>query len=339
MSGYIFKPGVREQVGLLIGLIGESGSGKSFSAMRIASGIVGKGNRFAVIDTENRRALHYASQFDFDYVEMSPPFRSLNFVDAIRAAEAAGYKAIVVDSCSAEWSGEGGVLDFQEEELTRMAGQDYKKREACKMASWIPAKGNHKKMIQRLLQTKAHLILAFRAEEKTKIEKGPDGKIHITPMGFQPVCSKETPYELTVSFMLSSANPGVGVPIKLQEQHKIMFPAGKQLDEPCGKLISEWAAGGVPAPPVPSPEKPPDATKPIPATPEQIAELKAKMAAVGLTSEEDQRAFWAFVLPRGQNTTEKAQVFIDNFEAKLREYYNFIDAQAVPGFSAYAKIT
>ncbi len=320
---YMFKPGVREQVGLLVGLIGPSGSGKSFSAMRIASGIVGKGNRFAVIDTESRRALHYASQFEFDYVEMSAPFRSLQFAEAIKAAELAGYKAIVVDSCSAEWAGEGGVLDFQEEELTRMAGDSYQKREACKMAAWIKPKMQHKQMVQRLLQTKAHLILCFRAEEKSKIidkDKSPDGKTHIVSLGFQPICSKEMPYELTTSFLLSSDKPGIGQPIKLQEQHKVIFPAGKLLDESAGKAIAEWAAGGVAKQPVPSPEKPADESKLVSATPDQIAELKAKMAAVGMTDEDAQKAFWLFVLPKGTGTKERANDWIENFETKLREW-------------------
>ncbi len=273
--GYEFRPAVRESVGLLIGLIGPSGSGKTFSAMRIASGIVGEGNRFAVIDTENRRALHYASQFQFDHCELSPPFKSLNYADAIEAADKAGYGAIVIDSCSHEWASEGGVLDFQEQELNRMAGDDWKKREQVKMAAWIKPKGNHKQMVQRLLRAKAHLILCFRAEEKTKIEKGPDGKTHIIPMGFQPVCSKELPYELTVSFLLSSENPGIGQPIKLQEQHKAIFPTGKLLDESSGKAASEWARGGV---------KAPEATeRPKLATPEQITKIQIILKEVGVT--------------------------------------------------------
>ena len=248
---YQFKPGIREEVGLLIGLIGPSGSGKTFSAMRIASGIVGKGNKFAVIDTEARRALHYADQFQFDHLELHPPFKSLIYADAIRAADQAGYKAIVVDSVSHEWSSEGGVLDFQEEELTRMAGDDYHKREACKMAAWIKPKGNHKQMVQRLLQTKAHLILCFRAEEKIKMEKGSDGKMQIIPIGFQPICSKEMPYELTTSFLLLPDKPGIPQPIKLQEQHKVMFPVNKTLGEDSGQAISEWAKGTVKRPSIP----------------------------------------------------------------------------------------
>ena len=241
---YAFKPATREAVGLLLGLIGQSGSGKTFSAMRIASGIVGPSGKFAVIDTEARRALHYADKFSFDYCELSAPFTPEKYADAIHAADQAGYKAIVVDSVSHEWAGEGGVLDWQEEELTRMAGDDWKKRESCKMAAWIKPKMSHKKMVQRLLQVKAHLILCFRAEDKVKMEKDDKGKMQIVPIGLQPICSKEMPYELTASFLLNSEKPGIPVPLKLQEQHKAMFPPNTLLDEKSGTLISEWAKGG-----------------------------------------------------------------------------------------------
>jgi len=247
MSGFTFRPAIREEVGLLIGLIGPSGGGKTYTAMRLAKGICGD-KPFAVIDTEAGRAKHYADLFKFDHGDLKPPFRPDSYADAIKAADEAGYKAIIVDSCSHEWSGEGGVLDWQEEELNRMAGDDYRKRESCKMASWIKPKTSHKQMIQRLLQVRANIILCFRAEEKIKMEKGEDGKMKIIPMGFQPVCSKEMPYELTVSFLLTPDKPGIPQPIKLQEQHRKLFPLDKQIGEESGKMISEWAAGGATRP-------------------------------------------------------------------------------------------
>jgi hypothetical protein len=286
MMAYEFRQAVRESVGLLIGLIGPSGSGKTFSAMRIAAGIVGEGKRFAVIDTESRRALHYADKFKFDHCELSAPFRPTSYAEAIKAADAAGYKAIVVDSTSHEWAGEGGILDWQEEELTRMAGDDYRKREACKMASWIKPKMSHKQMVQRLLQVKAHLILCFRAEDKLKMEKDHNGKTQIVPIGWQPVCSKEMPYELTVSFLLSPDHPGIPIPIKLQEQHKAMFPSGKLLDESSGKAVAEWARGGV-SPPTPVS---PDAEKATVgeklATKEQVTKIQIIMKEQGFTERE-----------------------------------------------------
>jgi hypothetical protein len=124
-----FKPAVREAVGLWIQLVGGSGSGKTFSALRMASGIAGD-KRFAFIDTENRRGLHYADQFKFDHADLRAPFRPEAYLEAIRAADEAGYPVIVIDSMSHEWAGDGGVLDWHEEEVDRMAGTDWKKREA-----------------------------------------------------------------------------------------------------------------------------------------------------------------------------------------------------------------
>ena len=243
---YTFRKAIREEVGLLVGLIGSSGSGKTFSAMRLAAGMCAPGERFAVIDTENGRALHYADRFDFDHARMNEPFRPDAYAEAIISAAKADYKVIVVDSMSHEWAGVGGVLEYQEEELQRMAGDDWKKRESCKMAAWIKPKLSHKHMIQRLLQINAHLILCFRAEEKVKMEKDQAGKTVIVPIGWQPICSKELPYELTVSMLLTPDAPGIPQFLKLQEQHKHLFPAGKLIDENAGKAVSAWAKGGSP---------------------------------------------------------------------------------------------
>lgn len=241
-----FRPAIREQVTLLIGLTGASGTGKTMSAMRLASGMTEKGKRFAVIDTEARRSLHYADMFSFDMAELRPPFRPSAYLEAIKAAADAGYKVIVGDSVSHEWAGEGGILDWQEEELTRMAGDDYRKREACKMASWIKPKMGHKQMVQGMLQIKANLILCFRAEEKIGMEKDQNGKMVIVPKGWQPICEKSLPYELTVSFLLTPDRPGYPQPIKLQEQHKAIFPLDKPINEESGLKIYEWAKGGSP---------------------------------------------------------------------------------------------
>lgn len=244
-----FKKAIRENVGLLIGLIGGTGSGKSFSAMRLASGIAGN-KPFAVIDTEAGRAKHYADSFNFDHGDLHPPFRPDAYIEAIKAADKAGYSVIVVDSISHVWAGDGGVLDFQEDELNRMAGDDWKKREAVKMASWIKPKMAHKKMVQQLLQVRAHVILCFRAEEKIEMIRE-DGKMKIVPKqgatglnGWMPVCEKNLPFELTASFLLTADQAGVPHPIKLQQQHRDLFPQRQPINEDAGKRIAEWANGG-----------------------------------------------------------------------------------------------
>ena len=237
---FTFRPAIRKNVSLLIGLVGPSGSGKTFSAMRLAAGIAGD-KPWAFIDTEAGRALHYADMFHFHHGDLHPPFRPDAYWDAIHAADEAGYPVIVVDSMSHEHAGEGGLLDWQEEELTRMAGDDYRKREACKMAAWIKPKMAHKAMVQRLLQVRAHLILCFRAEEKVGMEKH-DGKTVIVAKGWQPICEKNLPYEMTASFLLTPDKPGFPNPIKLQEQHRALF-SGPTIDEAAGHAIAVWAGG------------------------------------------------------------------------------------------------
>lgn len=241
---------MRENVGLIIGLAGGTGSGKTYTAMRLASGIAGD-KPFAVIDTEAGRAAHYADQFRFDHGDLKPPFRPQAYTEAIATADAAGYPVIVVDSMSHVWAGDGGVLDWQEEEFQRMGGRD-----AVKMASWIKPKMAHKHMVAKLLQVRAHLILCFRAEEKIDIIKE-DGKTKIVPKegptglnGWMPISEKALPFELTASLLLTANEPGVPKPIKLQEQHRALFPLDRPITEESGRAIAQWAAGGTKAPAV-----------------------------------------------------------------------------------------
>ena len=250
MSAFTFRPAVRQNVSVLLGLSGGTGSGKSFTAMRLASGLAG-GKPFVVIDTEAGRALHYADAFRFDHGDLRAPFAPGAYLDAISAADAAGYPVIVVDSMSHEWAGDGGILDMQEHELDRMAGDDWKKREAVKMAAWIKPKMEHKRMMQRLLQIRAHLILCFRAEPKIEMVRE-NGKTVIQPKhtltgldGWVPVCEKNLPFELTASFLLTADAPGVPKPIKLPDQLRPFFPLGEPITEASGQAVAGWAAGGV----------------------------------------------------------------------------------------------
>jgi len=245
---FVFRPAVRRDVNVLIGLAGGTGSGKTYTALRLASGIAGD-KPFALIDTEAGRANHYADQFRFDHGDLRAPFRPDAYTEAILAADAAGYPVIVVDSMTHEWAGDGGILDWQEEELDRMAGDDWRKREACKMAAWIKPKMSHKHMMQKMLQIRAHLILCFRAEPKIEMSRE-GGKTVIVPKqsltgldGWIPVTEKNLPFELTVSFLLTADRPGIPKPIKLQEQHKPLFPLAAPITEESGRRIAEWARG------------------------------------------------------------------------------------------------
>lgn len=233
-----FQPVKRENVPLLIGVAGGTGSGKTYSAMLLARGLA-NGSPFAFVDTENGRGKHYADLFpEMRYDAIGAPFRPSKYADAIEAG-AADHPVVVVDSMSHEWAGDGGCLDWHDE----IAKGDPKKN----LMAWIEPKKQHKRMVTRLLQVGAHVILCFRAEPK--VEVGPGNTIIPKPSitgldGWIPISEKMLPYELTASFLLMADTPGVPRPIKLQEQHRGMVPLDQPLSEDVGRRLAEWAAGG-----------------------------------------------------------------------------------------------
>ena len=262
MSNYSFRPSNAEHIGkqVFVALAGTTGSGKTESAMRIASGIVGAKGKFCVIDTEHRRALNKRGRYQFDHLDLQAPYSPDNFKGAIDAAEKAGYGAIVVDNFSHEWFGEGGCSDMQEEALERMSKGDPAKAERLTALAWKAPKQEHKKLMYRILQCSVPLIFALRAEPKIKFQKDSNGKMQIVDAGWQPICEKMFGYEMLVYALLMPENPGVPVHLKkLEQELEPMFPLGKQITEESGKLLAQWAHGGKP--------KEPAAPQPSTATP------------------------------------------------------------------------
>src|SRR5215207_510352 len=240
-----FRPPVRENVPLLLGVAGGTGSGKTYSALRMARGI-SHGEPFAAIDTENGRMLHYADEFpEMRHGRLESPFTPERYTEAIGTADAHNFPVIVVDSASHEWAGDGGVLDMQLDEYQRLGA-----KEAIKLLSWSQPKQEHKRLVQGLLQVKAHVILCFRAEPKVDMIRK-DGRTEVVPKasltgldGWIPITEKNLPYELLASFLLMADKPGVPKTIKLQEQHRPFVPLDQPLSEETGRLFGEWSTGG-----------------------------------------------------------------------------------------------
>lgn len=244
---FSFKPaaGFTERAGLFISLTGSTSSGKTFSAMRLARGIAGQSGKIAVLDTEGGRTLHLKDEFKFDANVMDPPFRPERFAEAAKDAEDAGYAALVIDSFSMEWVGIGGVLDWQAQELQRMAGDDYRKQERMKMASWIKPKGAHKAMVYSLLQRRIPIIFSIRGEESVKPGVNPGDKPTKT---FKSVTNSQFPYEVTVSFRLEAERKGyidLSDPksYKLEGSHEALFKHGDRISEEHGAALAAWAMG------------------------------------------------------------------------------------------------
>lgn len=248
---FVDKPAVRERVPLLIGLVGASGSGKTFSALRLAAGIqkVADGPVF-VIDTEARRSLHYASLFKFRHVEFGAPFSPLDYLAAIEHCVRQGAKTIVVDSASHEHEGPGGVLEMHTAEVERLSKAWGVSADKANIPAWAGPKQKRRQLLNALLQMSCNFIFCFRAKEKLKIVPGKNPQ----PLGWMPIAGEEFVYEMALNCLLYPGSGGVPswhpeemgekAMVKLPEQFKDLFSDRKPLSEETGQKLAEWAAGG-----------------------------------------------------------------------------------------------
>lgn len=274
------SPAVREATPLIIGLDGPSGSGKTFSALRLGTGIqrVSGGDIF-FIDTEARRALHYADKFKFRHLPFKAPFGPLDYLAAIEHCVNKGAKTIIIDSLSHEHEGPGGVLEMHEQEVQRLAQLWNAKPAAVQMTAWSEPKKQRRRLINTILQLNVNLICCFRAKEKLKIQKGKDP----IDMGWMPIAGEEFVFEMALCCLLlpgakgvptwQSDYPGERMMMKLPGQFVDLFGEVKQLDEDTGTKLAQWAAGTA-AP------KPPSVTEyETCATKEDLAKLEERRAA------------------------------------------------------------
>lgn len=294
---FIARPAVREQVPVLVGLMGPSGSGKTYSALRLATGIQRvTGGEICVIDTESRRALHYADDFRFLHMQFDAPFGPLRYLEAIRAAVEQGARTIIVDSMSHEHEGPGGVLEMHEAEVQRMGGQ-----ERHNFPAWAKPKAERRQMINGILQVNANFIFCFRAKEKTKPGKDEAGRKALVEQGYVPIAGEEFVFEMTMNCLLLPGNagapvwqstyPGERAVMKLPRQFGQVMADGRQLDEDIGQQLAEWARG---VPPITPEEE------------DRLERLEARGREAAEIGEES-RATWWKSLPKSDRDALRAR--------------------------------
>lgn len=187
------RPAVRELAKIVIGLSAESGGGKTYTALLIAMGMVrGDASKIGLLDTENKRGSLYADMFapkSFMVGDLEPPFSPARYIEAIEEFEKAGVEVLIIDSVSHEWEGEGGCGEMAEGEKT----------------GWLKPKKQHKKFVNKLLQSNMHIIACTRAREKVKvIQTYKNNKLvpEYEAQGVMPICEKNFMYEMTCSMMM-----------------------------------------------------------------------------------------------------------------------------------------
>jgi hypothetical protein len=224
---------------LLIQLYGPPRSGKTYTALRIARGMVGANGRIGMLDTESGRARLYSDKVPGGFVvgELTPPYTPRRYLEAIEEFLKYGVDILVVDSFSHCWEGPGGVL-----EMADQAEENGKKG----LLKWLEPKRDYKKLVSFLLSTRLHMILCSRAKQPL-IEAILDGQKTLITQPWEPIQDKRLKYEMTIVVPMTldggyETDPGR---LKAPDDLAYLFQ-GERLDEATGAAIAEWVAGGKP---------------------------------------------------------------------------------------------
>ena len=254
-----FVKAKREKVWLKIQIGGPSGSGKSYSALLLATGIEKHtGGGIAFISSEKSRTLYYADKFDYDVLELDD-YSPEKYINAIDEAIDSGYKVIIIDSTSHEWQWLNDVH-------SNMKGNSFQ--------NWNPLKSRHKKFMNKILSCPAHVITCARGKTEWALEDK-DGKKVPVKLGLGNEGDKQADFEYTVSFALAQGTHVASVDEGGKDNTGLFDGRYEVLTARHGEILYEWAnAGELP------PSQPKEIPEPIDASVVAADELKSIKAEI-----------------------------------------------------------
>ena len=228
-----FVKATKTQSRLRLAFIGSAGSGKTYSALAVAKGL---GGRVAVLDTERGSASKYSGLFEFDTLWLET-FAPATYVEAIHAAEHAGYDVLVIDSLSHAWMGKDGAL----EQVDRAQKISQNKNS---FAAWRDVTPQHNALVDAMLQSKCHIIVTLRAKTEYVMEENVKGKMVPRKIGLAPIQRDGLEYEFDVVGTLTENNELIIGKTRCPEL------AGKLFDKPgadFAHILKNWLTDGTTA--------------------------------------------------------------------------------------------
>lgn len=230
-----FQKATKKNSRLRLALLGPPGSGKTFTALRIARGLVGPTGRIALGDTERGSASKYADRFDFDAQDMET-FGPRDYIALIHEAERAGYDALILDSLSHAWMGKGGALEM----VDNVAKASKSKNS---FDAWRTVTPEHNNMVDAILRSRLHIIVTMRVKTEYVVEEV-NGKKTPRKVGMAPVQRDGLEYEFDVVGDMDGAELVVTKTRCSALTKAVVLEPGEKL----GETLRAWLTDGVQAP-------------------------------------------------------------------------------------------
>jgi len=226
----------RELIWTKLALMSPSGGGKSYSSLRLATGMLEelkrlgleKNGKILVGNTEHARGRYYANEFKYDIVDLEAPYNPEMFVEFIEYAVQQDYPILILDSTSPEWEGKQGCL-----ELHLQAGGTYQ--------AWAKVTPRHDKFIASIADSPIHIIATMRGKDQYEIETE-NNKTSVKKLGVGAKQREGFEYEFTATFLIDQKT-NLATPQK-DNTHLFEHEGDQILTEKHGIEIIKWANSG-----------------------------------------------------------------------------------------------
>lgn len=256
-----FTPATRSNRVPKIVLSGASGAGKTLSALMLAAGLIdaplqpeqqtaGKWSDILVVDTENGSSeLYYGQSFNYrDYTgairtveigqfgryNFEPPYDWKRWVKIIEAAPKMG-KCLILDTATAEWSGQGGILDY----VGMLGGQ---------IKDWKMGSAAHRSVLDAILRSTIPIIATLREDQKHEIVVVADGKggekKQVNKLGLKPQQREGFEYEVDLALTIDHATKVASVGTGKDRTGLFSAKMPEPITPDTGRLLAAWARGG-----------------------------------------------------------------------------------------------
>ncbi len=216
-----FSKATTKQAKMKLGIYGDTGSGKTYTALEIAS----KLGKIAVIDTEHSSDF-YSVKYDFDVIHT----RSLKTVlDILNSGELSNYGVLIVDSITHLWEDAQDSYLKALETSPKPRDRERAKNGQLEFQDWKYIKRPYKHMIAKLLALPMHVIICGRQGMEYKMEAG-----QLSVVGVKMKAESETPYEPAVLIRMELKNGKNVASVEKDRSNTIM---GKTFEYPTFEMI------------------------------------------------------------------------------------------------------
>ena len=221
-----FVKAKKEKIWTKVLLGGSSGSGKTYSALRLATGLAKKcGSGIAAIDTEAGRIRYYANEFDFSDMQLTEPFTPEKYIEAINEAVGSGFKVLIIDSISHEWN---YCVDIHD----KMPGNSW--------TNWSKVTPRHDAFMEKILQAPIHIIATVRGKDEYVLEEK-NGKQTPKKVGLGFKQRDGVEYNYTATFNIAQ---DTHIAEATKDNTHIFEGRYEVLTEKDGEALYDWANTG-----------------------------------------------------------------------------------------------